>query len=79
MRGQFRSRQNSLPRLTPEQAARQGRISRLAFETLGRPDAVIAFLNGHDPALDGRPIDLAVASAEGMLKVEAALGALRAA
>jgi uncharacterized protein (DUF2384 family) len=66
----------SAPRLAPDQAARQGRVSRLAFETLRRPDAVIAFLNTHDDALGGRPIDLAVASEDGLLSVERALAAL---
>ena len=66
----------SAPRLAPDQAARQGRVSRLAFEALRRPDAVIAFLNTHDDALGGRPIDLAVASEDGLLSVERALAGL---
>jgi len=65
-----------MPRLSPDEAARQGRVSRLAFERLGQPAAVIAFLNTHDAALGGRPIDLAVASADGLLRVERALDAL---
>jgi len=64
------------PRLDPDQAARQGRVSRLAFETLRQPAAVIAFLNTHDEALGGRPIDLAVASQDGLLSVERILAAL---
>lgn len=67
------------PRLSPEQAERQGRASRLAFDTLRQPAAVIAFLNTHDEALGGRPIDLAVASAQGLTAVEDALAALKAA
>lgn len=63
------------PRLAPDAAARQGRASRIAFETLRRPEAVIAFLNTYDEGLGGRPLDLAVASAEGLLKVEQALAA----
>jgi hypothetical protein len=64
------------PRLSADEAARQGRVSKLAFEKLGQPDA-IAFLNGHSDALGGRPIDLAVASAEGLAAVEAAIVAFK--
>ncbi len=76
MKPQFRSRMNQ-PRLTSEEAARQGRVSRLAFDTLRQPAAVIAFLNTHDPELGGRPIDLAVASVDGLLSVERALTAMQ--
>lgn len=61
------------PRLTPEEADRQGRISRLAFERLREPKAVMAFLNTHNTVLDGRPLDLAITSSEGLARVEAAL------
>ena len=74
----FRKRVTT-PRLAPDQAARQGQVSRMAFEILRQPAAVIAFLNTHDAALGGRPIDLAVASQEGLLSVERALAALPAA
>jgi hypothetical protein len=63
------------PRLSAEQAARQGRAARLAWESFAEPGAAIAFLNGHDDALGGRPIDLAVASATGLQAVEAAIAA----
>ena len=61
------------PRLSREEAERQGRVSKLAFETLREPAVVVAFLNGHDDDLGGRPIDLAVASPEGLLSVERVL------
>jgi len=64
------------PRLAPDEAVRQGLVSRLAFDKLRQPAAVIAFLNTHDVALGGRPIDLAIASREGLLSVERALDAL---
>ncbi len=67
------------PRLAPDQAKRQGLVSRLAFETLREPAAVIAFLNTHDDTLGGRPIDLAIASENGLLSVERALASLPAA
>jgi uncharacterized protein (DUF2384 family) len=75
MRPQF-SKRSTQPRLSPEEAARQGRVSSLAFAALRQPQAVIAYLNTHDEALGGRPIDLAIASPEGLLSVERALAAL---
>ena len=69
-------KRSTTPRLAPEQIERQGRISRLAFETLGQPADAITFLNTHHAVLEGRPIDLAIASAEGLLDVERALSVL---
>ena len=69
-------KRSTQPRLSAEEAARQGRVSQLAFAALRQPQAVIAFLNTHHDALGGRPIDLAVASAAGLLSVERALAAL---
>ena len=65
-------------RLSPESVERQGRVARIAFEALGR-DGATAFLNGHDDALGGRPLDLAIASAEGLVAVEQAIAARRGA
>ncbi|MET0269634.1 MAG: hypothetical protein ABW173_04310 [Sphingomonas sp.] len=73
----FRKPFNS-PRLTPEEAARQGRATNLALAAFGAADA-IAFINTHDETLGGRPIDIAVASAEGMTRVEQAISAQAAA
>ncbi len=61
------------PRLSPEAAARQGRAARLAFEKMPEAGAAVAFLNTHDEAMGGRPIDLAVESAAGLLTVEQAI------
>ncbi|HEX7855787.1 MAG TPA: hypothetical protein VF503_19050 [Sphingobium sp.] len=72
----FRKRSTG-PHLSRDQAERQGRVSHLAFLALGQAEA-IAFLNGHDEALGGRPIDLAVASVEGLAAVESALQARKA-
>ncbi|WP_420138127.1 hypothetical protein [Sphingomonas sp.] len=74
----FRNRFSG-PRLSPEEAERQGRATSLAFDTLGESDAVIAFLNADDPAMGGRPLDLAIASPEGLLIVERALAARKTA
>lgn len=64
------------PRLSPEEAERQGRVTRLAFEALRDSGKVVTFLNTDDSTLGGRPIDLAVASAEGLASVERAIAAL---
>ena len=68
----FRDR-SSAPRLTREQAERQGRVARLAFEALGRPEQARIFLNTHSAELGGRPIDLAIASDEDLQRVEQAI------
>ena len=70
----FRNKFNS-PRLSPESAERQGRVTLLAWQKLGGRDAAIAFLNNHDEALGGRPLDLAVASVAGCEAVERAITA----
>lgn len=60
----FRSR-SATPRLPADVADRQGRIASLAWAKLGGRDAAISFLNTHDDALGGRPLDIAVASSDG--------------
>ncbi len=65
-------------RLAPDRAERQGRVARLAFEALGR-DGATAYLNGFDDGLGGRPLDLALESAEGLAAVEAEIAARKAA
>ena len=65
----FRNKYDA-PRLSAEEAARQGRATNLAFEAFRTAEATMAFLNGYDDALDGRPIDLAVASEDGLARVE---------
>jgi hypothetical protein len=55
--------------------ARQGKITTIAWEKMREPGGAIAWLNAHDDALGGRPIDLATASVEGFAAVEAAIAA----
>lgn len=62
-------------RFPKEQGERQGRAARLAWEAFSQPGAALAFLNDFDSELGGRPIDLATASAEGLLLVEGAIAA----
>ncbi|GGE91621.1 MULTISPECIES: hypothetical protein [Sphingomonas] len=71
----FRKRFDGV-RLSPEAAERQGRVTRLAFEALRDSAKVVAFLNTEDADLGGRPIDLAVASPEGLATVERAIAEL---
>jgi hypothetical protein len=68
-------RKNRTP-LAPGDAKRQGDISQLAFLTMGGRDAAVEFLNSENPALGGRPLALATASAEGFEQVAAAIRAL---
>jgi uncharacterized protein (DUF2384 family) len=72
-RSMMRFRKASAQRLPPDDARRQGEITRLAFLLLGR-EAAIAFLNTAHPGLGGRPLDLAIASDEGRNSVEAEIG-----
>ena len=61
------------PRLSPDAARRQGEVTNLAFMLLGGRDAAIEFLNNPDGRLGGRPIDVAIASAEGAALVSHAI------
>jgi hypothetical protein len=61
--------------LSHEQADRQGRAARLACEAFPQEGGAMSFLNAFDDQLGGRPIDLAVASAEGLRAVEYAIAA----
>lgn len=66
---QKRQRWNSQPKLGPEAANRQGLVTRFALETLGGKDAAIAYLNDDCTFLGGRPLDIAIGSAEGFNRV----------
>lgn len=66
-------RRASLPRMAADAAARQGRVTKLAWDVLGERDAVLAFLNTHHETLGGRPLDLAIGDDDGLSRVEAAL------
>jgi len=76
-RGAMNFRRTNHTRLDPELARRQGDITRLAFQHLGRERA-IAFLNTDDAALGGRPLDLATTSDVGFAEVETRLERLAA-
>lgn len=69
------SKRYNLVRLSAEKAARQGRATKLAWERMPQPGSAVQFLNAHHQGLGGRPIDLAVQSAEGLRAVEEAIAA----
>ncbi|OYW44000.1 MAG: hypothetical protein B7Z08_04170 [Sphingomonadales bacterium 32-68-7] len=73
----MRFRRANLPRMEKGSAERQGDIARMAFEVLGREEALV-FLNTEHAALGGRPIDLAVVSDEGRASVVAELSRITA-
>jgi hypothetical protein len=62
-------------KLSPRAAERQGLVVKLALNNFAAPGAATAFLNTVHDGLGGRPIDLAVASDEGLRAVEALLAA----
>lgn len=72
-RPKFRGSRQPHLRLTPDEAARQGTAARLAWSAFQDRDRVVAFLNGHDEALGGRPIDIAIASDAGLATVTDAI------
>ena len=59
--------------LSKDVAKRQGQITSLAFALLGGRDPALAFLNGGNSELGGRPLDLAMASDKGYRLVEQAI------
>lgn len=61
--------------LAQDDARRQGDISSLAYLTMGGRDPALAFLNDENPALGGRPLAVATASAEGYDRVAEAIRA----
>lgn len=73
----FRKRA-SVVRLSPEEAARQGHATKLAWLRMREPGAAVHFLNAHHAGLGGRPLDLAIQSAEGLRAVEDAIAAWEA-
>lgn len=59
-------------RLSPAEAERQGRVTRIAIEALGA-QAAILFLNSTHDGLPDRPLPLATASEDGLRSVLALL------
>ena len=59
---------------TPDQLRRQDAVLQCAWRSLGESGLVIAFLNTHNESLGAQPLYLALASDEGLLRVEGLLG-----
>lgn len=72
VRRAFRRSYGSIP-FARDSAERQSKAALLAWKVLGGREPATAFLNIHNDELGGRPIDLAIASAEGLAAVERAL------
>ncbi len=70
-------RRAASPKMDAGAAARQGRAVSLAIAAFGNGGDAIAFLNTHHDGLGARPIDLAVASADGLVSVEQAIATAR--
>jgi len=62
--------------MSREAAARQLRLTTLAWTALRTPERVKAFLNSDHAALSARPLDLAIASDSGLASVERLLSEL---
>ncbi|HEY0627085.1 MAG TPA: hypothetical protein VGD10_10170 [Allosphingosinicella sp.] len=63
-------KRSSIPHLSPEEKARQGQAVRATQAALTSTDAVRGFLNTHQSLLGGRPLDVAIESAGGLVRVE---------
>lgn len=71
----FRKSSAILPR--PEAVAREAQISLLAFGAFSERADALAFLNGHSEVLNGRPLDAAGLSSDGLTAATAILDQLR--
>jgi hypothetical protein len=56
--------------LSPEQCRRQTEVLRAACDKLFPRGTAIAFLNSHNAKLGGKPLQLALDSDDGLLRVE---------
>ena len=69
----FRQRGPERPRLGKDESRRQGEIVNLAYTLLGGKEEALSFLNITSKVLNARPIDLAMRSDLGFLRVETLL------
>jgi len=68
---------SSVPRLAPDITARHGKAASLAFAAFGEAGSALTFLNSHNEALGGRPLDIAGASEQGLVAVQTELSERR--
>lgn len=64
------------PLPTPDEARRQSHVVQSAWRHFGEPGPAIAFLNTRHDGLDGQPLHLAIASDEGLARVEKLLSGM---
>lgn len=64
-----RFRANDAKRMEPNAMRRQAALAQSAWHHLRESAAAVTFINTHNVALGARPIDIAVASDEGLLRV----------
>jgi uncharacterized protein (DUF2384 family) len=74
----YRKHGGDRPRLPIDQAKRQGAIVTLALALLSGREEAMSFLNTTNKVLEARPIDLAMRSDLGFLRVETLLRKLSA-
>ena len=67
-------RRSDLPKLTPDQVRRQNEVLQSAWKHFKVPGPVVAFLNTQNEQLKGQPLQIALHSDEGLLRVERLLG-----
>jgi hypothetical protein len=60
----------SLALMRRQVSQRQDDVLRSAWEALGNPEAVIAFLNTRNEQLDGAPLHVALRSDSGLVRVD---------
>ena len=67
-------RRSDIPKLSPDQVRRQNNVLQSAWQHFKAPGPVIAFLNAQNEALEGKPLQIALNSDEGLQRVERLLG-----
>lgn len=73
------SKRKLQPVLSRDQSVRQGQAVRVASNAFHDVGAVRSFLNSFHSGLEGPPLDIAIASAAGLVKVEKAIAVFSAA
>ncbi|WP_112381248.1 MULTISPECIES: hypothetical protein [Sphingomonas] len=71
-----RFRPDNVKRMEPNAMRRQAALAQIAWHHLRDSATVICFMNLHDDELGARPIDVAIASDEGLSRVLSRLEAV---
>lgn len=66
----FRKKRRYTPAQAPDQSRRQAEIVEYAWRHFREAAPMIAFLNTHHAVLEARPLSLAIASDDGLARVE---------